>query len=199
MAIFVLVHGSFHGGWCWQRVAPLLRQSGHEVYTPTLTGLGERQHLANPQVGLEVHIQDILQVIEYEDLHNVILVGHSYSGLVNLGVAEHVPERIRRIIYLDAFIAHDGQSAFDLMPGMENQWAQLAAVQGDGWRVPPMPPQALGITNLADVAWVQSRLTPMPLLTHQQRVHLSSSQAKQIPRTYILCTQFGFQPFAREA
>jgi pimeloyl-ACP methyl ester carboxylesterase len=199
MASFVLVHGSFHGGWCWQKVARLLRQSGHEVYTPTLTGLGERHHLATPQTGLEVHIQDVRQVIEYEDLDNVILVGHSYSGLVNSGVAELLPERLARMIYMDAFIPHDGQSAFDLMPGMEGQWSQLAAAQGDGWRVPPMSPAALGITNPADAAWTQSRLTPMPLLTHQQRVHLSSSQARQIPRTYILCTHFGFQTTAREA
>jgi len=179
MAIFVLVHGSFHGGWCWQKVARLLRHVGHAVYTPTLTGLGERHHLATPQTGLEVHIQDILQVIKYEDLHNVILVCHSYSGLVNSAVADHLPERLRRLIYLDAFIPHDGQSAFDLMPGMEEQWAQLAASQGNGWRVPPMPPAALGITNPADAAWVLARLTPMPILTHQQQVHLSSSQARQ--------------------
>jgi pimeloyl-ACP methyl ester carboxylesterase len=199
MATFMLVHGSFHGGWCWQKVARLLRQAGHEVYTPTLTGLGERSHLATPQTGLETHIQDILQVFEYEDLNNVVLVGHSYSGLVNSSVAEHIPQRLSRLIYLDAFIPHDGQSAFDLMPGMEEQWAQLAATDGDGWLVPPMPPVALGITNRADAAWVQSRLTPMPLLTHQQRVHLNSSQARQIRRTYILCIQFGFQATGREA
>jgi pimeloyl-ACP methyl ester carboxylesterase len=199
MATFVLVHGSFHGGWCWQKVASVLRHSGHEVYTPTLTGLGERHHLATAHTGLEVHIQDILHVIQFEDLHNVILVGHSYAGLVNASVAEHIPERLTRLIYLDAFIPHDGQCAFDLMPGVEGEWAHLAAAQGDGWRVPPMPPMALGITNPADAAWVQARLTPMPLLTHQQRVHLSSSQARQLPRTFILCTQFGFQASAREA
>jgi pimeloyl-ACP methyl ester carboxylesterase len=199
MATFVLVHGSFHGGWCWQRVARLLRQAGHEVYTPTLTGLGERHHLATPQTGLEIHVQDILQVIEYEDLHNVILVGHSYSGLVNTSVAEHLSERVAHLIYLDAFIPHDGQSAFDLMPGMGEQWAQMAASDGDGWRVPPMSPIALGITNPADAVWVQSRLTPMPLLTHQQRVHLSLSDARELPRTYILCTQFRFHATAHEA
>ena len=199
MATFVLVHGSFHGGWCWQKVARLLRQAGHEVYTPTLTGLGERSHLATPQTGLELHVQDILQVLEYEDLRNVVLVGHSYAGLVMAGVAERIPQRLARLIYLDAFIPHDGQSAFDLMPGIKEQWARMAASQGDGWLVPPMSPAALGITDPADAAWVQSRLTPMPLLTHQQRVRLTSSQARQLPRTYILCTQFGFQATAREA
>jgi pimeloyl-ACP methyl ester carboxylesterase len=92
MATFVLVHGSWHGGWCWQKAARLLRQSGHEVYTPTLTGLGGRSHLANPQAGLELHIQDILQVLEYEDLHNVVLVGHSYARLVITSVAERIPQ-----------------------------------------------------------------------------------------------------------
>lgn len=199
MATFILIHGSFHGGWCWQKVASILRQSGHEVYTPTLSGLGELSHLVTPQTGLELHIQDILQLIKFEDLHNVVLVGHSYAGFVMAGVAELVPERLKRLIFLDAFIPHNGKSAFDLMPGMEAQWKQMAVAEGDGTRVPPMPPEALGITDPADVAWVQSRLTPMPLLTHQQRIHLTSNQAQKLPRTYILCTQFGFHSFAREA
>jgi pimeloyl-ACP methyl ester carboxylesterase len=195
----MLVHGSFHGGWCWQKVTCLLRQSGHEVYTPTLTGLGERSHLATPQSGLELHIQDILHVIEYEDLYNVVLVGHSYAGLVIAGVAEQIPQRLTHLIFLDAFIPHDGKSAFDLMPGMENQWAQLAAGHGDGWLVPPMSPEDMGISEPADIDWTQSRLTPMPLLTHQQRIRLTSVQARKLPRTYILCTQFGFHATAREA
>jgi pimeloyl-ACP methyl ester carboxylesterase len=199
MATYVLVHGSFHGGWCWQKVARLLRQSGHEVYTPTLTGLGERSHLATPQTGLDLHIQDILQTLENEDLHKVVLVGHSYAGLVMAGVAELVPEHIERLVFLDAFIPHDGKSAFDLMPGIQAPWTQMAAAQGDGWRVPPMSAEEFGITNPAEAAWTQSRLTPMPLLTHQQRVHLTSSQARKLPRTYILCTQFGFSSIAREA
>jgi pimeloyl-ACP methyl ester carboxylesterase len=200
MATFVLVHGSWHGGWCWQKVARLLRQSDHEVYTPTLTGLGERSHLATPQTGLELHIQDILQVIEYEDLHNVVLVGHSYAGLVITRVAECIPQLLARLIYLDAFIPHDGQNAFDLMPpGSEEQFVQLAASQGDGWLVPAMSPATMGIPNPADIAWTQSRLTPMPLLTHQQRIRMISSQAQQLPRTYILCTQFGTHAFAQEA
>jgi pimeloyl-ACP methyl ester carboxylesterase len=155
MATFVLIHGSFHGGWCWQKVERLLRQSGHEVYTPTLTGLGERSHLATRQTGLEVHIQDILNAIKYEDLHETVLVGHSYAGLVMAGVAEVVPERLSRLIHLDAFIAHDGKSAFDLMPGMGPAWTQMAGSYGDGWRVPPMSPEELGITNPAEAAWAQ--------------------------------------------
>lgn len=199
MATFVLVHGSFHGGWCWKKVAHLLCQSGHEVCTPTLTGLGERSHLATPQTGLEIHIQDILQTLQVDDLHAVILVGHSYAGLVMAGVAEQIPDRLARLIFLDAFIPQDGKSAFDLMPGIEAAWTQMARSQGAVWRVPPMSPEELGITDPAEAAWVGSRLTAMPLLTHQQKIHLTSSLAKKLPRIYILCTQFGFQAIGREA
>jgi pimeloyl-ACP methyl ester carboxylesterase len=198
MATFVLVHGSWHGGWCWQRVAPVLRRLGHEVYAPTLTGLGERSHLVTRQTGLELHAQDILQVLEYEDLNDVVLVGHSYAGLIIASTAERVPRRVARLIYLDAFIPHDGKSAFELMPpGTEERWTEMA--RGNDKLVPPMSPEAMGITDAAVSAWVQSRLTPMPLLTHQQRFHLISGQSRRLPQTYILCTGFGFQGIADEA
>ena len=113
MATFVLVHGGWAGGWQWREVAGLLRAAGHEVFTPTLTGLGERVHLANPDIGLDTHIQDILMVLEYEELRDVILVGYSYSGMVITGVAELAPERISQLIYLDAFVPQDGQSMLD--------------------------------------------------------------------------------------
>lgn len=200
MAVFVLVHGSWHGGWCWQRVSRLLRGAGHDVYAPTLTGLGERSHLVTPGSGLELHIQDILQFVEYEDLRDVVFVGHSYAGLVITSVAERAPDRIARLVYLDAFIPHDGQRGFDLTPpGVEEEWTGMAASTGDGFLIPPMSPEEMGVADPADIEWVRSRLTPMPLLTHQQRVHLTSSQAQRLPRTYILCTGFGFQAEAREA
>jgi pimeloyl-ACP methyl ester carboxylesterase len=199
MTTFVLVHGSFHGGWCWKKAAPLLRQAGHDVYTPTLTGLGERSHLATPKTGLELHIQDILQVLEYEDLHDAVLVGHSYAGLVITAAAERAPQRVSHLIYLDAFIPHDGKSAFDLMPGTEKPWTQMAAAQGDGWLVPSMSPVEMGIDNPADAAWTQSRLKPMPLLTHQEKYHKTPGAADKLPHTYILCTEFGFHETASEA
>src|SRR5215216_473082 len=108
MTTFVLVHGGWHGGWCWKRVAPLLRDAGHDVYTPTLTGLGERVHLASPQVNLTTHITDVVNVIEFEDLSEVVLVGHSYGGVVITGVASKVSDRIKDLVYLDAFVAKDG-------------------------------------------------------------------------------------------
>ncbi len=186
MATFVLVHGSFHGGWCWQKVARLLRESGSEVHTPTLTGLGERSHLATRQAGLDLHIQDIINVLEFEDLHDVVLVGHSYAGLVITGVAERVPQRLKLLVYLDAFIPHDGQSAFDLMPGTEEQWTQMAVAQGDGWLVPAMSAEMMGITNRTDAAWAQSRLRPMPLFTHQQPYHVNSQLALKVPSNLYL-------------
>jgi pimeloyl-ACP methyl ester carboxylesterase len=119
MLNFVLVHGSCQGGWCWKKVAPILCKDGYFVHTPTLTGLGERSHLVNRDIGLHTHILDIIQVIEYEDLDEVILVGHSYGGLVIGGVAEKIPQRIRRLVYLDAYVPQDNKNAFDLDPGVE--------------------------------------------------------------------------------
>ena len=120
MATFVLVHGGWAGGWQWREIASLLRAAGHDVFTPTLTGLGERVHLASPDVGLDTHIQDILMVLEYEDLHDVILVGYSYSGMVITGVAERAPERLAHLVYLDAYVPRDGQSLLDML-GPERQ------------------------------------------------------------------------------
>ena len=108
MATYVLVHGAWHGGWCWNRVAPLLRAKGHDVYTPTLTGLGERVHLASPEVDLSTHVTDVVNVIEFEDLRNVILMGHSYGGQVITGVAGVIPQRIAQLAYLDAVVPNDG-------------------------------------------------------------------------------------------
>src|SRR5690242_2869175 len=107
MATYVLVPGAWLGGWCWQRVTPLLRAAGHEVYTPTLTGLGERVHLGSPETDLDTHIQDIVNVLVYEDLRDVVLLGHSYSGMVVTGVADRVPDRLSQLVYLDAIVPND--------------------------------------------------------------------------------------------
>src|SRR5689334_15631432 len=115
MANYLLVHGAWHGGWCWRRVVPLLRAAGHEVFTPTLTGLGERVHLLTRDVGLDTHAQDVIGVLEYEDLRDVVLVGHSYGGMVITAVAERAAERLAHLVYLDAFVPRDGQSQMDLL------------------------------------------------------------------------------------
>ena len=138
---YVLIHPAWFGGWCWKKVTPLLRAQGHEVFTPTLTGLGERAHLARPEVGLEIHVRDIINVIEYENLRNVILVGNSSGGMVITGAADHVPERIAHLVFLDAFVPTDGQSMLDVIPP-DRRPALEAFVQkeGDGWLLPRFAP-----------------------------------------------------------
>jgi pimeloyl-ACP methyl ester carboxylesterase len=176
IATFVLVHGGFCGGWIWHDVSSLLRSAGHDVFTPSLTGMGDRVHLAQPDTDLDTHIQDIVMVMSYEDLRDVILVGHSYAGMVITGVAEKVPERLAHIVYFDAFVPQDGQSFFDMV-GEEGtaEIRKAADADGDGWRVPSPD-------------W-DSRLTDQPLKTALQPVRVENANATNLPRTFIHCTQ----------
>jgi pimeloyl-ACP methyl ester carboxylesterase len=191
MVIFVLVHGSCHGGWCWKKVIPLLSKHSHKVYTPTLTGFGERTHLVSRDIGLDTHILDIVQVLEYENLNEVILVGHSYGGLVIGGVSEKVPERIRRLVYLDAYIPQDNKSAFDIIPGLETIYKKRALKkQGREWLVASYTPEEFGVTDPDDIKWMNPRLSPMPWHTHDQPLR-TNPKAKKIPKSYICCTEFG--------
>ena len=186
MTTFVLVHGGFHGGWCWKRVTPLLRAAGNQVYTPTLTGLGERSHLAAPEINLSTHIQDILNVLRYEDLTDIILVGHSYSGMVITGVADRAPERVTRLVYLDAFVPEDGQALGDLIRPPATETARAAVVVLDGWRVPyPYRERPFGITSENDVQWVLDKITPQPIKTFTEPIRFTNGGAPTIPRTYI--------------
>jgi len=187
MATFVLVHGAWHGGWCWQRVARILRAAGHEVYTPTLTGLGERAHQLGPDITLETHIQDVVGVLPYEDLHGVVLVGHSYSGMVITGVAEQAAERLGHLVYLDAFVPGDGQALSDFAPpALIAMFREQARREGNGYGVPPLS-DTFGITAEADLAWVRPRIGMHPLQTKLDPVRLSNPNARQLPRTYIYC------------
>lgn len=189
MATFVLVHGAWHGGWCWWRVRAGLEAAGHTVHTPTLTGLGERAHLARPDIDLATHVQDVLGVLECEDLREVLLVGHSYGGMVITGVAERVPGRLAHLVYLDAFVPADGQSAFDLVPPFRALLRAQAQAQGDGWRIPPPAPDGpvLEVTKPGDIAWLRERLVSQPLLTMEQPVRLGNPLAAALPRTYVWC------------
>jgi pimeloyl-ACP methyl ester carboxylesterase len=198
---FVLVHGAWHGGWCWKRVSPLLRALGHEVFTPTLTGLGERQHLMSADVGLDTHIEDVLGVLEYEDLHDVILVGHSYAGMVIAGVAEKAAERIAHLVYLDAFVPADGKSLADYQPPEILQLFQESTRKdGEGFKLPcVIPAEAFGVTAENDLAWVRPRLNPHPLKTKLDAVRLTNPKAAQIPRTYIYCNDPAVGPFGQFA
>ena len=163
MTTFVLVHGAWHGGSCWREVAGPLRADGHVVYTPTLTGLADRSHLLTRETGLETHILDIVNLLEWEELDDAVLCGHSYGGMVVTGAADGAAGRLRALVYLDAFVPADGESVHDLAPpervaGMLRE----AREPGDGWKVPPMP-ASIWLDDPAQQAWVQPKVTPHPL------------------------------------
>jgi pimeloyl-ACP methyl ester carboxylesterase len=199
MATIVIVHGAWGGAHSWNRsVAPRLREAGHAVFTPTLTGLGERAHLATPDVSLDTHVQDVANVLFYEDLRDVVLVGHSYGGMVITGAAGAVPERIARLVYLDAFVPTDGQSLFDLIgPEGAARMRAGADAEGDGWRVPGIPPPPDAPADL--LAWTMPRRNMQPIHTFDRPVRLPNG-AIDLPRTYVLCTvKDGQDPFRRFA
>lgn len=204
MANVVLVHGSWHGGWCWDRVRPLLESAGHSVYAPTLTGLAERAAEATPEVDVGTHVADVEAVLVGHDLSDVTLVGWSYGGVVITALAERVADRLAGLFYLDAFIPEDGQTGFDLLPPDVRRLRQQQVLDdGEGWRMAPPPLAALGVTASADVAWVGDRLTPQPLGTYTSRVNVSNPAARRLARTYVHCVDGAFapltEPFARRA
>jgi pimeloyl-ACP methyl ester carboxylesterase len=185
---YVLVHGAWHGGWCWAKVARLLRDAGHEVYTPTLTGLGERAHLARPEIDLETHIQDVVAVLEAEELRQVTLIGHSYGGMVISGVAARTSGRIAQLVYLDAFVPEAGRSLLDhLGPERAQAVRDGAQAQGEGWKVPPFPPERFGVTSQRDTDWLSKHLVPQPLRTFEQP--LPAAGGEKLKRTYVYCSK----------
>ncbi len=192
MATFVLVHGSCLGGWVWRWVTPPLRATGHEVYTPTLTGAGERVHLAGPQVDLDTHVADVVNLLHYEDLTGVVLVGWSYGGSVVTGVADRAPERIAHLVYLDADVPRDGETSSP--PGFHAAKEAQAREHGDGWRLPvtwgadDLPAELPAETR----RWVFARLTPDLLKTRIQPIRLAGAGAA-LPTTYVRCT-VGYDP-----
>ncbi len=191
MATFVLVHGGWQGGWCWQKVVPLLEEAGHEVYAPTLTGLAERASELSPEVGLDTHIQEIVGLLQEKNLHGVILVGHSYGGMVITGVVDAVPERIAHLVYLDTFVPRDGESLADISPMVIRLLRKQAQAHGDGWRIDPQG--TYGVTTEPDRSMVRRSVTPQPLLTFEQPLHLKNPAIVSTkPRTHIDCTGSGF-------
>jgi pimeloyl-ACP methyl ester carboxylesterase len=206
--VFVLVHPAWHGGWCWKKLVPLLRARGHDVFTPTLTGLGDRSHLARPDVGLDVHVSDVVALLTYEDLTNVVLVGHSSSGAVITGAADRSPERLAHVVYLDAFVPSDGQSVLDLLAFERRQiLEQLAKAEGHGWLLPrfaPPPWETIvrdlwGVTDAGDVRWMLDRLVPTPLGHFTDPVKRTNPAAEKLPRTYVRCPGFPSATFDRHA
>jgi pimeloyl-ACP methyl ester carboxylesterase len=192
MATFVLVHGGAHGGWCYQRVAGRLRQAGHEVYALSLTGLGERSHLVGPHVDLSLHIQDVVAVLHYEDLEDVILVGHSYGGMVITGAADRAAARIGKLVYLDAANPKNGESLVDVA-GPVIELTRPAGQVIDRVELVLLPsPDAgrmYGVTDPDDLAWMASRLTGHPWKCFEEKLELlDQSEFSKIPQYHIVCT-----------
>jgi len=195
MATFVLVHGAWHGSWCWKRVRKLLQAEGHDVHTPTLTGVGERSHLISPQINLDTHVADVMNLIRWEELSDVVLCGHSYGGCVITGVADRVPDRLRALVYLDAFILENGQSLHDVLPRQVGEAQTSGASEiGDGWRVPPISAEFFQV-NLADRAWADRQCTPQSLATFQQRLRVDNVFPAS-KCTHILATGYQGSPFS---
>ncbi|MBV9756124.1 MAG: alpha/beta fold hydrolase [Alphaproteobacteria bacterium] len=187
---FVLVHGAWHGGWCWARVAPLLAAAGHRILTPTCTGLGDRAHLLSPAVGLDTFIDDVAAAIATEELTDIVLVGHSFAGSVISGVADRMPERIAQLIYLDATVLRSGQSPFDMIPPDVVAARRRAAAESSGGLTLPVPPaSAFGVDDPADAAWLARHLRPHPLKTYEDPLRLQNPLGNGRPKTYIACTQ----------
>lgn len=184
MATFVLVHGAWAGSIVWKPIEERLRKAGHEVLRPTLTGLGERKHLASREVDLNTHIQDVLGVIDYEDLTNFVLVGHSYGGMVVTGVADKIPDKITSLVYLDAFVPENSQSLSSLVP----QGGPAPALEsGSDWRVAPLPPEAFGPVSAERRAFFEAKTSPQPAGTMIQALTLTGGIDRIKHKTYIYC------------
>jgi len=195
MSTFVLVHGAWHGSWCWKRVRALLQAQGHAVFTPTLTGVGERSHLLTPQVNLETHIDDVVNLIRWEELTDVVLCGHSYGGAVVRGAADRIPERIASLVYLDAFVLENGQSLHDTLPAAHREMQlEGARMAGDGWKVPPIPAEAFHV-NEKDAEWVNRQCTMQPLATFQQPLAFTGQEDQIKNITFIWAQGFVDSPF----
>lgn len=192
MSTFVLVHGAWHGGWCWQRVTPMLRAQGHDVYAPTLTGLGERAHLAGPNVSLATHVSDVVGVIEAEGLTDVILVGHSYGGFVVRGAADQASKSIGTLVYLDAFVPENGKGMVDYVPSERRAGFEQAGRSKGVFD--PMPLEPFGVTSPEDLAWAQPRLRPQPAATFLDALKLSGG-APSAKHVFIRCTDPAFPTF----
>jgi len=190
---FVLVHGAWHGGWCWRPIRRILEEHGAYVFTPTLTGLGERAHLTSPVPSLDTHVEDVVRVIEVEELDDVILVGHSYAGMVITAVADRIKPRLRHLVYIDAAVPADGQDFAAAVPGIttESAEARRAAfrqLSPDGVWLRPVPATALGVTDPAQAAWVERRMTPHPLRTWLDPVHFTNDGHLGVRKTYVVAT-----------
>ena len=189
MASFVLIPGAWHGGWCWKRLTPFLREAGHAVYPLTLTGLGERAHLARADTGLETHVRDVAGVLESEEIRDAVLVGHSYAGMVATGAAGSAPQRVKHVVILDGFLPADGQSLVDLKGDVFLERVKDRAKRaGCPWLVPPPEDEDFDLTDAEDIRWMRSKLTPHPLRSFTEPVKIAHPlEAGRFGRTFLQC------------
>ena len=185
---FVLVHGAWHGGWCWRRVTQALQLDHHKVYPVTLTGLGERAHLLSPSINLDTHIDDVISAIEVEELSEVILAVHSYAGMIGTAVADRVPKRIKHLVYVDAVLPKPGESWRSTQSAATQQQRLAAAQATTRFSFPPPDPEVFGLHG-ADHDWVKRRQTPHPGNTYQAPLDFDMQRVAAVPRTYVSCTQ----------
>ncbi|MFL2840644.1 MAG: alpha/beta fold hydrolase [Pseudohongiellaceae bacterium] len=195
MATYVLVHGAWHGGWVWRWVRKLLEQNNHQVFTPTMAGLGERAQLMSKNLSIDTLVTDIENNLRDEELQDVILVGHSFGGVVISGVAERLPSRIKQLIYLDAVVLEDGESIFDCMhPNIVSERKKLANESSNGMSLPIPSAEDLGIFDDSQWEFVKQRLTPQPLSTYSTPLTLKQLPGEGKPCTYIVCTNPSYLP-----
>jgi len=186
----VLVHGAWHGGWCWRRVSDRLIAAGHRVFCPTLTGLGERAHLLSRDVNLTTHIQDVVALLEAEELSGVVLVGHSYGGIVITGVAARAKSRLRQLVYLDSSIAEDGMSWSDVgLPQVVAERRRQAKEFSDGVSLPVPKAEVFGLLEPRDIEWVQRRMTPQPFGGFDEKMHWGGPVGNGLPKVYVECVE----------
>ncbi len=185
---FVLVHGAWHGGWCWRRVAQALQLDHHKVYPVTLTGLGERAHLLSPAITLDTHVDDVINLIEMEELHEVILAVHSYAGMIGTAVADRLGQRLKHLVYVDAVLPKPGESWSSTQSSATQQQRLAAAQASPSFSFPPPDPVVFGLHD-ADHAWVKRRQTPHPGNTYQAPLNFDVQRVAAVPRTFVYCSQ----------
>jgi pimeloyl-ACP methyl ester carboxylesterase len=193
ISTFVLVHGAWHGGWCWRRVSRLLTAKGYEVFAPTLTGVGELSHLLSPTIDLDTHIADVTNLIKWNELEDVVLVGHSYGGMVISGVAEKAETSLASLVMLDAFYPEHGQSLIDLTAPPSRDAIQDAADKGA--TTVPARSAAFFNVNDKDTTWVDRQCTPQPIRTMMQKLSLSGARERIATRAYIRASSYPSEPF----
>lgn len=187
MANFMLVHGAWHGAWCWRDVLPLLVRAGHRVHAVTLTGLGERSHLMSPAITLETFISDVAQALEAEEMHDVVLAVHSFAGMIGTAIADRMPDRVAHLVYVDAVVPQPGESWSSTHSAVTREARIAASEASRDYSFPPPDPAVYGLSG-AQHDWVRRRQVPHPGHTYTMPLQFDALRVSQVPRTFIDCT-----------